>query len=65
MQIPILQGREFLPSDREGFPQVAILNQTMARRLFGTVNPSGMSSASTYKTPSRSWAWPKTANIGR
>jgi putative ABC transport system permease protein len=41
MQIPILQGREFLPSDGEGAPRVVILNQSMARRLFGTSNPVG------------------------
>jgi predicted permease len=41
MQIPILQGREFLPSDGVGAPRVVILNQSMARRLFGTSNPVG------------------------
>ena len=41
MEIPILQGREFLPSDGAGSRRVVILNQTMARRLFGAVNPVG------------------------
>jgi predicted permease len=41
LRIPILQGREFMPYDREGSPLVVILNQTMARQLFGTVNPVG------------------------
>jgi predicted permease len=41
MGIPILQGREFLPSDREGAPAVAVLNENMSRRLFGDRNPLG------------------------
>jgi predicted permease len=41
MQIPILQGRDFLPSDGEKAPRVVILNQSMARRLFGASNPVG------------------------
>ena len=41
MQIPILEGREFLPTDGPGAPAVAILNQNMARRLFGDANPVG------------------------
>jgi predicted permease len=41
MAIPILQGRAFLDSDRAGAPEVVILNQNMARRLFGSTNPVG------------------------
>ena len=41
MQIPILHGREFLPSDRRGAPRIAILNEAMARRLFGSADPIG------------------------
>ena len=41
MQIPILRGREFLPSDVRGGRPVAILNENMARRLFGAVDPIG------------------------
>jgi predicted permease len=37
MGIPIVAGREFLPSDR----RVAILNENLARRLFGNINPIG------------------------
>jgi putative ABC transport system permease protein len=40
MGIPILQGRAFLDADRAGTPEVVILNQTMARRLFGNTNPA-------------------------
>ncbi len=40
MGIP-LRGRDFLPSDREGAPDVAILNENLARRLFGNRNPIG------------------------
>jgi predicted permease len=41
MRIPIVEGREFLPTDGPGAPPVAILNQNMARRLFGKTNPVG------------------------
>ena len=41
MQIPVVRGREFLPSDRRGSPPVAILNENMARRLFGPADPVG------------------------
>src|SRR4029450_2944209 len=39
MGIPILAGREFAPSDRNGSPEVAILNENLARRLFGDHDP--------------------------
>jgi predicted permease len=41
MGIPIQQGRAFLDSDRVGAPEVVILNENMARRLFGNTNPVG------------------------
>ncbi|MGB9455481.1 MAG: ADOP family duplicated permease [Bryobacteraceae bacterium] len=41
MAIPILQGRAFLDTDRAGAPEVVILNQNMARRLFGSTSPVG------------------------
>jgi predicted permease len=41
MGIPILHGREFLPSDRAGAPKVAVVNENLARRLYGDVNPIG------------------------
>jgi predicted permease len=41
MAIPILQGRAFLDSDRAGAPEVVILNDNMARRLFGDTDPVG------------------------
>jgi predicted permease len=37
MQIPILAGRDFQPRERN----VAILNEAMARRLFGNIDPLG------------------------
>ncbi len=39
--IPILAGREFVASDRKGAPEVAILNENLARRLFGDRNAVG------------------------
>jgi predicted permease len=41
MGIPMLEGRDFTPSDRKGSPEVAILNQNLARQLFGDRNPVG------------------------
>jgi predicted permease len=32
--MPVLRGRGFLPSDREGAPQVAVLSESAARRLW-------------------------------
>jgi predicted permease len=34
IKIPLLQGREFLPSDRKDSPPVAIINQTLAKALW-------------------------------
>jgi predicted permease len=41
MGIPILKGREFLPSDRKGAPAVVVLNENLSRTLFGERNPVG------------------------
>ncbi|HKX00697.1 MAG TPA: ABC transporter permease [Bryobacteraceae bacterium] len=51
MGIPILDGREFLASDRDGAPAVAIINETMARRLFGDRNPVGHTIRTTFPQP--------------
>jgi predicted permease len=39
--IPLLQGREFESTDRDGTALVVMLNQTLAERLFGERNPIG------------------------
>jgi predicted permease len=41
MGIRVLGGREFLSSDRNGAPRVAIINENLGRRLFGNTNPVG------------------------
>jgi len=41
MRIPILRGRPFADSDNEAAPQVAIVNQTMARKLWPHEDPVG------------------------
>jgi putative ABC transport system permease protein len=41
MSIPLLAGREFARSDGPGAPPIAIVNRTMARRLWGDENPIG------------------------
>jgi predicted permease len=52
MGIPILAGREFAPSDRKGSPEVAILNENLAHRLFGDRDPVGRTFRYPAPTPS-------------
>ena len=39
--ITVRRGRPFLARDRTGSPEVAIVNETLARRLWGTADPIG------------------------
>jgi putative ABC transport system permease protein len=41
MGINLRRGRDFSDDDRDGAPRVAILNETMARGLFGDADPIG------------------------
>ena len=41
MGMPIVRGRDFNETDGPSSPQVAIVNQTMARRLWGEEDPVG------------------------
>ncbi len=41
MGIPLIAGREFLPSDTRNAPQVVILNSSLARQLFGDKSAVG------------------------
>jgi predicted permease len=41
MGIPILEGREFLASEGSSSPGVVIINENLARRLFGNASPVG------------------------
>lgn len=41
LQIPVLYGRAFAAGDLPGRPAVAIVNETMARRFFGSPNAVG------------------------
>ena len=41
MGIPLLRGRSFADSDRADAPAVVVINQTMARQLFGNADPVG------------------------
>jgi putative ABC transport system permease protein len=38
---PLVSGREFADTDREGAPAVAIVNETFAHQFFGAANPMG------------------------
>jgi predicted permease len=39
--IPLIRGRDFSEHDREGAPAVGIIDQQLARRVFGDENPLG------------------------
>jgi len=41
MEIPVLRGRSIEETDRRGSPDVAIVNETLARRLWPNVEPLG------------------------
>ena len=41
MGVPVLQGREFLPTDTAAAPGVVVINRSAARRFFGDANPIG------------------------
>jgi putative ABC transport system permease protein len=41
MGTPLLAGRNFGPEDRLGATETAIINETLARKYFGTLNPIG------------------------
>jgi len=42
MQIPVRAGRDFLPTDREGQPLVAIVNEAFVRQYLPGQNPVGI-----------------------
>jgi predicted permease len=41
LALPIVRGRGFTAADRAGAPDVAIVNETMARRLWPNIDPIG------------------------
>ena len=41
MEIPLVRGRGLSASDRDGVPRVAVVNEAMARRVFGNIDPIG------------------------
>jgi predicted permease len=41
MRLPILRGRGFSETDRDGAPKVAVVNEAFARREFGAADPIG------------------------
>ena len=51
MGIPLIAGRTFADSDQTGAPQVAIINEHLARQLFPNRNPLGEKLASESNAP--------------
>ena len=43
LETPLLEGRDFTPTDSKASPRVAIVNETAARQFFPGVNPVGQS----------------------
>jgi putative ABC transport system permease protein len=41
MRIPILEGRDFTDQDKQGSDPVVIISETLARRYFGSLDPTG------------------------
>ena len=41
MGMPLVVGRDFRPSDADGAPEVAIINESMAKYFWGNENPIG------------------------
>ena len=41
LQIPLINGRDFVEQDRTGAPEVVIVNQTLADRFWPAANPLG------------------------
>jgi len=41
LEMPLIAGREFRPSDDAAAPHVAVVNETFARAYFGSENPIG------------------------
>ena len=41
MEIPLVRGRDLSISDRQGAPRVAVVNEAMARSVFGSIDPIG------------------------
>src|SRR5262249_44838475 len=39
--VPLLAGREITEADRAGGEKVAVVNQTLARKIYGTASPVG------------------------
>lgn len=54
MGIPIIRGRDFNPEDGPNAPSVAVVNETMARRLFPNQDPIGQR-VRTGPNPSGAW----------
>ena len=53
--IPRIAGRDFAPTDTAGSPPVVLVNQSLARSLFGSASPLGRSIRFTQEKDARSY----------
>src|SRR3954464_4553085 len=55
LRIPIVKGRGFESSDRDGAPMVGVINESMARQYFPSEDPLGKQIAFAHNPPPRPW----------
>lgn len=55
-EIPLVEGREFMPGDHVGTPPVAIVNEAFAAKYFPKVNPLGRHIKISHGQQASSWS---------
>src|SRR4051812_774664 len=55
LRIPIVKGRGFESSDRDGAPLVGVINESMARQYFPSEDPLGKQITFAHNPPPRPW----------
>jgi predicted permease len=65
MRVPLLAGRDLLPSDQFGQPRVAVINETMARQFFPAGNAVGSRFVFLRLRPERDDQWTTIVGVVR